>query len=837
MTDIAANQPLKLTFSQDIDPTQIIQDVVSLRTPTGASPEGEWVVRGNVLEFIPRIRVAGGITNFGFANGETYLLTLPDVSATGQALRSTSGDPLSRSLSCSLQVSRGIVDLDSAPPRAKVLAPAATQDVPRETPIILEFSEIIDITPFNGATTATTPIRYRLRKTMPNPNGPGRVCDPNSSPILLEGIPVAENLSTRQVTVVTLRPAVNLPNQVCLEVVVTDQVKDLSGKAAEPTTYQFFTEIVFTGEASVDEVFASDSQLDKDVSSGSWGQGRALPPQVGGMGELGRFDLAAGKATSDPKVFVWNTDNQTISGAFTPSGQPITVTDGIFEFTDFVLPVGTTLLFEGSNPAQIRVRGKMVVNGTISVSAPDMPFYLAKTSSGPSGPGEQGGKGGPFGGSGGQGGDACQNTGAAAAYNGRDGNDVMLVNGHAYASAATGTGGGGSPLFPASGSTSAFNIVSNSFCGQLAAGGAGGGYHQPGDEGVATFTKAGNTSANLSDDGGTPGIGFDIGSQTPGSGVSSVDFFAVGGSGGGGGGSHPFMMLKGTNTWTPGSGGSGGGGVLILRVGQDLEVSTTGRLESKGGLGYKIDASPVGNEPGESIFNVPAPGGGGSGGTILLQVFGTPSLLGLIDTSGGKGGVLDTSSQASIGMEARGRGGEGAAGYYRLETPGGASTVQLGNGIPVGGAKNVGPLLDSEDRGISQSKFYSTRLTFMPTFLRYEMEVTINGTPLFYTDDEDFGNTSSPKYRADYAGPAKAGSPVRFQVQGAKVSPVSGLPDLETLGSWFDAVNDPNGLDLNDHVDSEGKQNATGFRFRLTYEPANKGDKIEVKRISVIFVE
>src|SRR5690606_15250679 len=97
---------------------------------------------------------------------------------------------------------------------------------------------------------------------------------------------------------------------------------------------------------------------------------------------------------------------------------------------------------------------------------------------------------------------------------------------------------------------------------------------------------------------------------------------------------------------------------------------------------------------------------------------------------------------------------------------------ELGPSIPPPAAKNVGPLLDRDTgKVVSQSHFYSTGLIFPPRYLRYEVRATINGQPILFSDDPAI----SPNM-ADASNPD-----LHFQVQGARVSALTGIADPETI--------------------------------------------------------
>jgi len=837
VTDIAPNQPIRLTFSQHVDLTTVDFSTISIKTVNGRTPEGRFVVTDNIVEFKPEIKIIGGKTAFGFIANETYLLNLPDAEESGQVLKSISGDALSTPLVCSLRVSQKIIDLDGAPPKGRLITPVdGATNVPKDTVIVVEFSEIIDIAPFQGATTQTSPVQYLIRKTKQKPGGAPneRVCDQNSNRQALEGLPQAENDSVRGVTTVTLRPTVPLPSQICIEVVVTGQVRDLSGKPAIQNSESFTTQILVAGEGEMRERFNTDGQLDKTISSGSWSGGKALPPRIGGTGVLGEFNISAGKADpTNPNRYVWNTDSQLIPGAFTPTGKDITVTGGIFEFTRFNLGADLIVVFEGSNPAQIRVRGEAIIAGRMEANAPVALYFAACPNPGsPFAFGQQGTFGNCGGARGGQGGDSCLNKGTAPRFIGRTGGVVRLPSGNAYKAQSASTGGKGGPLFPATGKNTNYCALTGVFCGMVGLGGGGGGFSNPGKKGFVTQDPC-NLAANRGVSSNTGGGTFDIGSlnrtnKTAPNG--SVNFYGVGGSGGGGGGAHP-LLSRGFpfDKWLPGSAGAGGGGIIIIRVGGDLTMKGKGTIQVKGGRGYTIDAVKRFPEPNDNLFNVPTPGGGGSGGAILCQAVGATKMAGLLDCSGGDGGILDNTPTNQFGLRAKARGGDGGAGYYRLETPNGPSVIDIGSGIPAAKAGNGGVLTDFESKGVSQSHFYTTKLTFPPTFLRYILEVEINSIRKVYSDDTEVGNPAAKQYDKDYAGVAGPNEPVYLQLQGAKVSTVTGKPDLVTIGPWRDYANRKGTQGLND-------DDATGCRFRLTFDSTGTTSLV-VKRVSVFFIE
>lgn len=794
ITEIPQNQPLVFDFTQDVDPSTVNSSTISLKTATGESPVGEFRVEKNRISFVPSVIVQGGLTVFGFRANQTYILTLPGGPNETMTVRSTSGQKLSNTFSCSLTVSKGIVDLDNAPPTAVLLQPTATTNVSRETLILLEFSEYIDIGPFQGGSTQTSPIQYRLRRT--RVVGGRLECDTSKPAELLEGTPRAELDTANARTRISLKPAIKLPGEVCVEVEVTEQVKDLSGRAARRQLFQFTTQPSSAVEQSLVEGFASDLQMEKDASSGTWSGGRALPGLVGGDGKLGDFNPTHGVSLGG-NVYQWSTDNQSIPGDTTLSGRTETVTDGVFNFRNLKLASGITVVFVGSKKPILRVRGNCEIQGKFVVSGADLQVHNGKTSA----TGQLGGAGGPGGGRGGAGADRGDGVANRPNFNGQNGEDVQLPAGHAYAGRQVGTGGKGSLQFPTSGLNSAvtYNAFSGSFSGQISAGGGGGGFRTPGGIGRATNT-AGNVATDLGP-ASQGGIQFDI-LPLPG-GAKSLDHFLVGGSGGAGGGSHPYFSPRGgVPGWVSGAAGSGGGGVLALRVGRNLQMSQGSAIEARGGRGTAAN---------NVTFGPAAPGGGGSGGSVLLQVGGQPSMGGLLDVRGADPSTVDL----GVSYLAKCEGGLGAPGYLRLEVPSDPSVGLVGAAQPPATADNVGLLADTDPVVGAQSKWYTTREVFPPVWLRYEIEAEVNGVPKLFSDDAARGPL------AEYG----SSSEVWFLVQGAKVG-ADGQPGSGTIGPWHPRVAGPDSLMQDDRY--------TGYRFLLFFNRASV-QNIVVKKITVYY--
>ena len=116
---IAQNQIVILTFSEPLDPISVNSSTIRFRTPTGDEPVGEYFVNGRIVEYVPNLSVQAGQTFFGFTNGETYTMSIRGEGESADVVRGSSGRPFGNTLTCTLQSSKGIVDLNQVPPAAR----------------------------------------------------------------------------------------------------------------------------------------------------------------------------------------------------------------------------------------------------------------------------------------------------------------------------------------------------------------------------------------------------------------------------------------------------------------------------------------------------------------------------------------------------------------------------------------------------------------------------------------------------------------------------------------------------------------------------------------------
>lgn len=766
-TNIAVNQRLDFAFNFEIDAATVNTNTFRLRDEQGNEPIGVFLVQREVVSFIPKIEVIGETTFFGFTRDATYTLDLPGGKDAYQTLRSTSGDALGESFTCSLVVSQGVVDFDARAPRASVLVPATSGCVTADSSFLLEFSELVDPQTLQEGVGGVDFLLSRISSS--------GSCLPESIP--LPGVRSTSVDVITQRTRLVFRPSLELPHGTCISVVVSDDVRDLASKRAEAAVFRFMVCEGSGEQRELVEDFATQERQDPLRGGGQWGQGKLVPAVLGGSGQLGDFEYAKIATQVDERdaagrvVYVIDTSRVVVPPGLTVSGNTEVVTNGVLDFTSFRVPSGVRLRFVGSHVPVLRVSGSVEVHGVLEVP-PEAATVLQGANRLPPTEGQAGFRGGIGAGSGGRGGDSPLHVGASR-FDGSDGGDLVIASGHPLRDQASGTGGRASSAYPASGATK--DVVYTGFSGQIsqmcAAGGGGGGFLSPGEAGscVRNDNRFGNSEPRPSDYGPAPlaSSHIDFASLVGLQGTSS-ELYRIGGAGGGGSGTHTSTQYKPIGSqpqhWSPGSGGAGGGGVLQLRVGRDFYVATGAEVQVRGGdaQDYIVDALNLSN---------PAPGGAGSGGSLLVQLAGLVDLRGSLDASGGKGGRFRS---AAYWISVDSLSGAGGDGFVRIEADPPPSLAQLTTLRPTVRAGNVGRLLERDRFAVVMTRYYDTGLLFPPRFLHYVIEARVQGQPVSFSDDQGLGRL------------AARGEAIEVFFQGAKLDPQTRQLEERSETQWFE---------------------------------------------------
>jgi hypothetical protein len=595
--------------------------------------------------------------------------------------------------------------------------------------------------------------------------------------------------------------------------------------------HSFITELPQLGEVLVPDG-GEDFQLswpdpnsneDGPRSGAFWGGGRLARGVGGGSGRLGDLRVPSGKTlvlntdsqsfplgTSDGLAFnhnpdfLGNADAANFPDTLGNYPDSVLVSDGVFEFQSLTLESGSNLVFVGTQPARVYIRGSALLStgSLVNLSGPQPPDHDSSvlnpetelTAPTPVAGGGDGGFGGDrfdmsvnefMGGLGLCENDVAENPGADT--RGRSGMGVGR---------SVGLGGGvGGVQYPTNYPTTntnttadnnnhglGFNRVvdynppnfTDTECRSLMVGGVGSGGAYALDGGVGTSDAV----VDIADypfglDNGAPNTPGGDSSWLEAAAEDNVgynqrllnwwDGFLRGGSGGGGGGNHPNGTITyrpvagGTNcigtqaffqAWHDHSGAMGGtgGGALHLTAGKSLTVD--GRIEAKGGQGGQAriaqsDFVCQGEHWSVDFGQFATPGGGGSGGSVKLQsmVVDISSTAGTIDISGGLGG---------IGVWSLSQGGVGSPGLLRVEDMvGGVNRSLVAQSVlpydPMDDSLSWISVDNGQDSNDGPGWISNTH---RPDSLSASMSCWLQPTgtffSLYFVDDEEDDNTGDP---------------------------------------------------------------------------------------------
>jgi len=396
-----------------------------------------------------------------------------------------------------------------------------------------------------------------------------------------------------------------------------------------------------------------------------------------GNGTDGSFSVAGGNTVT---IDTGDTANEAVGNPFTVQDlnpndlqnpqsvnpQPVTYdSPSYFEMNLASLTVSSssTLRVIGVNPVLFRVTGIVQINGALDVSGED---------------GQGAGGATAFGGAAGAGGSAGGDSQRGAACN--PGTSACQTF-DAIISSCSGISNNGGPFAQSGegpgrgmGGGEAFGYIYHELTSGLTGTGGGGGSH-------ATAGTPGEDRYNASGAPGTPGPACAQGSSAgtsptrwaknssvigvrgqPGDTYGDREVIAVlwGGSGGGGGGSQHIYISFAAGASSGGGGGGGGGSLAIFAAGSILVSG--GIVDASGGDGGRgVLVSPYSPQP--AWRKATGGGGGGSGGSLVLISGSDINVAaGILDASGGTGGVranVGTSVNTCNGCNAGGDGGKG----------------------------------------------------------------------------------------------------------------------------------------------------------------------------------
>jgi hypothetical protein len=775
------NQDIAIYFSEEVDPATLTAATLNIfDLVSGAVPPGLRLIdplNPRKIVFRPNVTFdAQGNASFGFGADRTYRVIVPGQSQgdPGPFIKSKGGKTNQSRLQCDIRTTLGVTDLVPGAPTVRVFVDQANLATPNPNDIIAN-QEVTETHSVSDVWRLST-IRLEFNDVMnPATLAPGGQASfitvktdldgdltTTNDQVPLAGSWVVQQSTAALTTKMTFTSSSGIPssgdpalNDQPRRVVVTvpTEVRDLAGNGVgNPFGFSFTPEFVLLPAVILPDAngenFTDTTFYDATRSGAEWGSGKLTRGYGGGSGRLGELHIGPAETltlNTNSQVFPLASqagydilDNLQPGVDYFPghpeSGpvlpDPITITDGTFEFTTITIETGGKLILRGTNPARIFSRGSINMAGIIDLSGTTPAAHASDLL-----PGGDAGIPGAGGGAGGEGASRADTTDfsllqtpAGALNPGGVNIDETMINVHK--NGFTGIGiGGNTNLAPGSGGVAnPFNLPTSSLLEppfiqdlslsdaggsckslQVASPGGGGGYAR--DGGAADprtpipFSKTAiNNLPSVTAGGGASGA---IGIEPPSAPaiVRTLNYiagFLRGGSGGGGGGlslyetesagfAPGFCVGSGTQLQSyldhSGAGGGGGGGALQLVSGRTISVS--GLIDASGGDGGSATAIPG---SGNARTARAMPGGAGSGGAVRLQgqfvtLIGTTQTR--IDVAGGVGGVSSNlnswaSPPPTPPPTVLSRGGDGGPGLVRLE----ASLEVL---TPAGEAPLVGP--------------------------------------------------------------------------------------------------------------------------------------------------
>lgn len=632
------NQPIRLTFSDDVDLATVGFDSVRFAVTDASGgavsehPRGTFVLRASaegspddrrVLEFVPLIGASRH--DGGLRAGRRYTL---DLTADGPArLHGTSGERLARSVQLQFTTPDGnasAVYFDPIPGRGPRLRAAratprrgafVSLGEPSAAPVAvhLEFDQPLDPDPEN-LPTSLDPSPARIDPRRADARTKGRVYLEYDDPVFGRDtwIPATVELvrNDNDGGYLVVMPVGVLPNATRVRVIVAASLRDLSGEdnqrdvSYRAVAYEFDTEPAAEPRfAALVEDFATADHIDFDAPldepMAEWEPGRLLAAATPFEGDA--LDYRPREVD-----LTLNTDVTEV----TASGRTFTVTGGVFRFRNVTIPQGTSVRGIGSKPMVWIVEGDMDIAGTLSVdggpgqAASGFGAYNQQTvhaaygGSAPCG-GGRGGRGSPS--------DTehdLQGEAGFGPFQAPAGGGVGGLHGCNITSCIRGGGGGGGSFATAGDA----HHVSAMFGALPRVGlGAGGAMCVPMTGPRAAAGQLAFRDARHDNDFFGRGIAVDRRSA-----ISGELLTLRGGSGGGGGGDTGLCSSGSNfrNSWL-GGGGGGGGGALLLQVRGRLIVRQSGQIRAEGGRGGGGSQSGTNQNAGG--------GGGGSGGMVVVM--------------------------------------------------------------------------------------------------------------------------------------------------------------------------------------------------------------------------
>lgn len=398
---VQQTQSLSFTFNDSISPGSVTSETLQILEVDpggggGAEPPGIRTVAGNIVTFTPEVSFdSNGNVSYGFKPGRTYRITIPESPST--AIKSASGKANTTSITATIFVSNQLADINPGPPAASLTVPLSQTNAPLSTPVEVTFNDIMNVATLVNklqGTSQTLSVFVDLDGDLQTTND--QIAQTGSWDVNFDS-------EKKQTTVRFTHPA-PFPSPgpsgtrtivVSLNAVV---IKDLGGNPlGGPSVFSFRTAVCnIQNNFSIAEEFTNNAneetaETGNNMWNGSGGAGLLVRGTGGGSGTHGAFigdtflsvDTIGAIATDGTSVAADANFNSPGRIPFVAksvdalpalnqnTSVPITVTDGVFQFSTFQINPGVRVRFEGAAPARIFVRGNVNIQGTLDAGGGD----------------------------------------------------------------------------------------------------------------------------------------------------------------------------------------------------------------------------------------------------------------------------------------------------------------------------------------------------------------------------------------------------------------------------------------------------------------------------------
>jgi hypothetical protein len=382
ITSWSVNQDIEFVFNDFVDPTTVNLTSISITSlDNGATPSGEFLVRGKRVIFRPTTFPCDSAMGYGFTEGKTYEIYLQRPAFAGapapNAVHSLAGRPNETQIEGSITTS-GINDLSPGAPSVEIGDLFSDSGNDRELRIPVYFNDVMQVcalaNPQSGSSSVFSVTLFDQAGWTVDVVGTWEVV-------------VDRDLLT---TTAIFTPATPLPGNGAddaqaepkrnLIISVSALASDVYGNSIT-NAGSFSLPLPYYPKAEIQlaEAFTDRAAFDSIASAqGLWaeegpGLDSGLDPITqlhhgGGHGALGPLFLSSS--------VTFDTDSSTFFSPFL--GANVSVLGGCFQFSDIYVGAEGILFAQGEQPLRLVSSGEFLVDGLIDVAGADGAINIGK---------------------------------------------------------------------------------------------------------------------------------------------------------------------------------------------------------------------------------------------------------------------------------------------------------------------------------------------------------------------------------------------------------------------------------------------------------------------------